>query len=330
LINTELSSNTTQISVVVPMRNAGKYIAKTLKNILEQQQVTLEIIVIDDKSTDNSAAIVKSFNDPRIKLLNGPGVGIAAALNLGYSAANGELIVRCDADDFLCPNDRLIKQYLFLNNNHDYDAVCGNFLAMDSYDNHLGSFSCGDTQRDITNNIKNGELSSSFCTYAIKRTLFNKVGGFRPYFVTAEDLDFQLRLSEHTNVMYFPDDCYIYRLHGDSITHLQPENTKHAYEAIAKTFQQQRRIAGKDDLELGLAKPVSKKNDASKPTSARVHAMSIAVGNSWRLHSQGQKKSAIALIFTLFKKNPLSFTLMKHMILLAIKPVNHIKNTNAK
>lgn len=315
----EKSSNNIQVSVVVPMRNAQQYIAKTLKNILKQQQVTLEIIIVDDMSTDQSAAIVKSLNDPRVKLLNGPGIGIAAALNLGYGAASGEIIIRCDADDYLCSNDRLIKQYQFLSNNNDYEAVCGNFLAMDQYDNHLGSFNCGDVLMDITDKIKNGELVCSFCTYAIKRTLFNKVGGFRPYFVTGEDVDFQLRLAEHTNIMYFPDDWYIYRLHADSITHVQPEKTKLAYESMAKTFQKQRLRTGKDDLELGLAIPVLKKNDPSKPTSATTHAMNLAIGHSWRLHNQGQKKEALAILFKLFKRNPLSLVLIKHLILLAIK-----------
>ena len=315
----EKSSNNIQVSVVVPMRNAQQYIAKTLKNILKQQQVRLEIVIVDDKSTDESAAIVRSFNDPRIKLLNGSGVGIAAALNLGYGAASGEIIIRCDADDYLCSNDRLIKQYQFLSNNTDFEAVCGNFLAMDQYDNHLGSFNCGDVSMDITEKIKNGELGCHFCTYAIKRTLFNKVGGFRPYFITAEDIDFQLRIAEHTNVMYFPDDWYIYRLHADSITHVQPEKTKLAYEAMAKTLQKQRLSTGKDDLELGIAEPISDKNDSGKPSSATTHAMNLAIGNSWRLHNQGEKKEALIILFKLFKSNPFSLALVKHMILLALK-----------
>ena len=313
------SNNNIQISVVVPMRNAEKYIAKTLQSILDQQLVRLEIIIVDDMSTDQSAAIVKSLNDPRIKLLNGPGIGIAAALNLGYCAASGEVIVRCDADDYLCPNDRLIKQYQFLSINTDFEAVCGNFLAMDQYDNHLGSFNCGDVSMNITEKIKNGELGCSFCTYAIKRTLFNKVGGFRPYFITAEDIDFQLRLAEHTNVIYFPDDWYIYRLHADSITHVQPEKTKLAYEAMAKTLQKQRLSTGKDDLELGIAEPISDKNDSGKPSSATTHAMNLAIGNSWRLHNQGEKKEALIILFKLFKSNPFSLALVKHMILLALK-----------
>ncbi len=313
------SSNNIQISVVIPMRNAEKYIEKTLLNILQQQKINFEIIVVDDKSTDQSANIVKSFGDNRIILINGLGLGIAEALNVGYKHTNSEIIVRCDADDFICPDDRLYRQYTFLNNNVHYQAVCGNFSGIDQHDNNLGSFNCGDTQLDITENVKKGYLKSHFGTYAIKKELFNKLGGFRNFFITAEDVDFQLRIVDFTKIMYFPDQWYAYRLHAESITHTQRENTRHKFEEAAKLFQKQRLISGQDDLERGVASPIDEKRDSSNATPARDHAINLAIASSWQLHEQHQKKSALNLLFKIYKKNPTSFNTLKNLILLALK-----------
>lgn len=263
--------------------------------------------------------MVKAFNDPRIILVSGIGKGISEALNLGYNLARAEIIVRCDADDYICPNTRLYKQVSFLNDNPTYSAVCGNFAGMDQYDNDLGSFNCGDTSMDITELIKSGVIKSHWGSYAIRKQLFNILKGFRPYFITAEDVDFQLRIAEQSQVMYFPEHWYVYRLHSDSITHTQREKTKLAYEATAKRFQQQRLSTGKDDLELGVANAIVEQQDASEPTSAKMHAFQLAIGNSWVLHAQNKKTQALRLLFKLFQKNPSSFMLMKQLILLAIK-----------
>lgn len=308
-----------QVSVVVPMKNAEKYIGKTLNNILQQTNIELEVIVVNDKSTDTSAEIIQSFNNPKIKLIEGLGLGISEALNLGYRSASGAIVVRCDADDYLCPDDRLYRQVTFLNANPSYQAVCGNFYGMDQHDNHLGSFNCGDTQADITETIKTGITKSHWGSYAIKKELFDKLEGFRPYFVTAEDVDFHLRIAEHARVMYFPDHWYVYRLHADSITHTQKEHTKLKYEATAKRFQTQRLSIGSDDLQLGRAKPIDEQEDSSDATSAQKHAINLAIANSWLLHNKNQKAKAVALLYPVYKKNPTSLTMLKNLILLLLK-----------
>lgn len=308
-----------QVSVVVPMKNAEKYISKTLNNILQQTNVEFEVIVVNDQSSDASADIVNSFNNPKIKLLEGLGLGISEALNLGYRSANGAVIVRCDADDYICPDDRLYKQVEFLNTNPTYQAVCGNFYGMDQHDNHLGSFSCGETQSDITDTIKSGITKSHWGSYAIRKELFEKLEGFRPYFVTAEDVDFQLRIVEHARVMYFPDHWYIYRLHADSITHTQKEHTRLKYEATARRFQTQRLNVGSDDLQLGKANLIDEHEDTSHASSAKDHAINLVIANSWQLHDGDQKIKAFTLLFQVYKKNPTSLSLLKHLILLLLK-----------
>ena len=90
------------VSVVVPCFNAERFIAETLESALHQTYSEIEIIVIDDGSTDNSARIIQSYRD-RIKIQLGPNRGASVARNLGTALARGEFIQYLDADDLLTP-----------------------------------------------------------------------------------------------------------------------------------------------------------------------------------------------------------------------------------
>src|SRR3954454_19608950 len=97
------------VTVLMPMRNAARFVGAALRSVLEQPNVNLEIVVIDDGSTDESADAGARFKDKRIRIIEGPRRGIAAAFNAGLDAARGEIIARCDADDHYPPG-RLAQQ----------------------------------------------------------------------------------------------------------------------------------------------------------------------------------------------------------------------------
>lgn len=98
-----------RVSVVVPCYNAEAYVGATLRSILAQDSCELEIIVVDDGSSDRSAAVVeRDFPDVRLlKLANG---GVAAARNAGIACATGDWIAFCDADDIWLPG-KLAAQF---------------------------------------------------------------------------------------------------------------------------------------------------------------------------------------------------------------------------
>ncbi|MDU4884833.1 glycosyltransferase family 2 protein [uncultured Clostridium sp.] len=91
------------ISVIIPMYNASKYIERCLKSIIEQTYKTLEIIVIDDGSTDNSTDIIKEFLkiDKRIKIIQKKNSGVSDSRNFGIDNAQGEWICFVDSDDYI-------------------------------------------------------------------------------------------------------------------------------------------------------------------------------------------------------------------------------------
>ncbi|HVZ97187.1 MAG TPA: glycosyltransferase family A protein, partial [Chitinophagaceae bacterium] len=111
------------MSIIIPVYNSERYLAKTLESILEQTYPNKEIIVIDDSSTDNSFTIAKSFEAKGIKVLRQKNAGAAVARNTGLASATGDYIQFLDADDYLS-NDKIEKQVMALDGATDKVAVC--------------------------------------------------------------------------------------------------------------------------------------------------------------------------------------------------------------
>jgi len=100
------------ISVIIPAYNAEKYLCESVNSALQQTHRDIEIIIIDDKSSDNTLSIASSLadHDRRVKILSNPqNLGVANARNAGIAAATGDYIAFLDADDIWVP-DKLAKQ----------------------------------------------------------------------------------------------------------------------------------------------------------------------------------------------------------------------------
>jgi glycosyltransferase involved in cell wall biosynthesis len=181
-----------------------------------------------------------SVTDERIRIVGDPGEGISACMNAGLAAAKGGIVMRCDADDQY-PAGRIKEQVAWLDANQEYAAVCGGFSTIDTSGGLVAKLATGDSSEDITDELNAGKTRTHSCSYALRRSLLQRVGGFRPYFVTSEDIDFQLRLGEVAKVMYLPHSCYLYRLHDASITHTQGNMKREFFENTARQFQLQRK-----------------------------------------------------------------------------------------
>lgn len=101
------------VSVIMPLYNAEPYVGEAVRSVLGQTLTDLELIVVNDGSTDRSGAVVKAFNDPRIRYCEQRNQGVSAALNRALSMATGTFVARHDADDVSLPQ-RLERQAAFL------------------------------------------------------------------------------------------------------------------------------------------------------------------------------------------------------------------------
>ncbi|MCA9271314.1 MAG: glycosyltransferase family 2 protein, partial [Planctomycetales bacterium] len=96
-------SNLPTISVVIPTFNCAGYIGRALDSVFSQDYAPLEVIIVDDGSTDDTIAALEPYND-RIRLLRQANAGSAAARNAGLAQATGEFVALLDADDWFLPN----------------------------------------------------------------------------------------------------------------------------------------------------------------------------------------------------------------------------------
>lgn len=111
------------VTVFIPVYNSEQYISETIDSILNQTYKNLEVLIVDDGSTDRSIEIIQQYQDQRIRLIqNEKNMGIPYTRNVGLQEARGDYIAIMDADDIACSN-RIERQVTYLENNKGIDAV---------------------------------------------------------------------------------------------------------------------------------------------------------------------------------------------------------------
>lgn len=101
------------VSIIMPAYNSANYIKDSIESVLRQSYPYWELLVIDDGSSDNTAEIVKAYNDKRIVYLHQPNQGVAAARNYGLAEAKGRFIAFLDSDDIWL-SEKLSSQLAFM------------------------------------------------------------------------------------------------------------------------------------------------------------------------------------------------------------------------
>lgn len=204
------------ISVVIPLYNKEKQVGRTLESVLAQTFQDFEVVIVDDGSTDGSAEVVKTFDDPRIRLIRQANAGVSAARNRGIDAARYDYIALLDADDlwepeYLETQVNLIKEY------SECDVFATNYKFMDVYGNSFPT---------ILNKlkIKRGILDNYFevathshppiCSISIvaKKETFKGIGGFPTNIKSGEDLLTWARLACRNKIAYSTETLAIYNL----------------------------------------------------------------------------------------------------------------------
>ena len=197
------------VSVVMSAYNAEKTIGATIKSILRQSYQKLELIIVDDASQDQTLSIIKSFPDPRIKLIcNQTNLTLGPSLNIALEAARGEFIARQDADDLSLP-DRLEKQVKYLLANPEVDVVGSYSYIINGSGTILGGMK--------TKGLKHEELilNISLDVPFIHPTVMAKASWYRKYryrsYPRSQDRDLWLRAYQHSRFASLPEFIYAYR-----------------------------------------------------------------------------------------------------------------------
>jgi len=214
------------ISVIMPNYNGGMFLRSAIKSVLSQSWQDLELIIVDDGSTDSSKEILKQqqIQDQRVRVMFLNHGGIVTALNTGIETAKGSFIARMDSDDYMMPN-RLECQLDFLQSHPN--TLCGtNAWLCDPKMRLLGSLNPPETHEDILKSCLSGMASHLMHpTLMASKQVFEELGGYREQYRHIEDLDLYLRASSRgfslknlTNVIGLK-----YRLHAKSISNQKVE-----------------------------------------------------------------------------------------------------------
>ena len=214
------------LSVIIPVYNAARYINQAVDSILNQDGITKEIIIVNDGSTDETLSKLDGYNSSVI-IETIDHAGASAARNYGLHKASGEFIMFLDADDFLIDNtickeciERIRKEklemvlfsYQYLND------VTGKFVDAQTYDKHLENITDG--HQLLKQMIKSGIFPASPCFKVMKRELLFSNRLFFTVGTIAEDLEWFVRLvivASRFGIINKP--AYIYRKNvPDSVT----------------------------------------------------------------------------------------------------------------
>lgn len=208
------------VTVVIPVYNCGRYVERAVSSILNQSLIDIEIIAVDDGSTDGSGDTLDAMatSDKRLQVEHLPNSGIVVALNHGLSLARGTYLARMDGDDIAWP-DRLEKQFKFLNSHPDCVAVGSLYRLIDDTDTVLH------VQRPTSQNRQTDlKIFPPFVktvphpTLMVRTDAMQMLGGYRPYFPHAEDHDLFLRLAQIGTIELLGEPMLDYRVHAHAVS----------------------------------------------------------------------------------------------------------------
>jgi glycosyltransferase involved in cell wall biosynthesis len=229
-----MTSETT-VSVIVPCFNAAAYLTDALNSIFDQSVPELEVIVVDDGSTDDSSSIAATFGD-RIRYERQQNQGISAARNTGLRLSNGGLIAFLDADD-IWPERSLRERIEALRKNPGIECVFGAVEQFISPELSAEDRALLATPPDV----RKGRLAGSML---ITRAAFEKTGYFDSAFGVGETMDWVAR-SEQAGVPAMAIDNVVLRrrIHSSNSVRKQ-EAQQRDYLRVLKASIARRRQAG--------------------------------------------------------------------------------------
>lgn len=204
------------VSIIMPVYNVERYVKEAIDSALNQTYPHLELIVMNDGSSDGTADICRSYTDPRVRYYENPAnMGVLRTRNEALKLVRGEYVAWLDSDDISLPT-RLEKQVSFLEANPDY-VMCGTLHQdIDGEGRPLlkSYFPC--TDKDLRSFLL---LVNSFCNSStmVRGPLMQELR-FAEDCEVAEDYDLWIRLAQQGKLANIPEFLTLYRVHGNNIS----------------------------------------------------------------------------------------------------------------
>lgn len=205
------------VSIIIPCYNSKQWVQKAIESCLNQTYPNVEIIVVDDGSTDGSLEVLRYFI-PHIRLETGPNRGGNSARNRAFALSTGEYIQYLDADDYLEP-DKIARQVQFLQETKA-DVVYGDWRYRrhlpDVNFSYLDKIRVSGVQEDILASLLSGRWWVAPGAILYRRHVVIRVGGWDEALRAAQDRDFLTSVAlADAKIRYQDGCCFIYRKYGE-------------------------------------------------------------------------------------------------------------------
>ena len=282
-----------KVSVIMSVYNSEEVVRESINSILCQTLKDIELIVINDGSTDSTIDILSSFNDPRVVLIDQENLGLTKSLINAAKLAKGRYLARQDSDDVSLLN-RLEKQIDYLEKNKDIALVGTQSIQIDEDGENIGKI---DLLREYDDILENIATLNQFVHGSImmRRSVYEAVGGYRREFRYSQDYDLFLRISEQYKVENLSDYLYKSR-HNRNMVSLTHKEDQLYFSECARVLASQRANGDIDQLDKKSKLPIVKRNENSNSKlNYHRHLISsfIRKGNVIKV-----RKHAIALLKT--------------------------------
>lgn len=261
------------VSVVMGVYNGAGSLAATVDSVLSQQDCDFEFVIVNDGSTDNTGALLNEYakRDARVRVLHQANTGLTRALIAGCAAARGEFIARQDAGDISLPG-RLAQQTAVLSARPEVVLVCCAVRVVAPEDELLFDISRtgADLERGLlVDDYRRIQGPPHHGSTMFRRSAYLQVGGYRPSFIVAQDIDLWLRLAEIGRCWGLTSLGYRSRVEANSISGRRRDDQLRLT-ALAVECSKQRR-SGEADASV-LANFVLPPRQIAKPMSGSEHA----------------------------------------------------------
>lgn len=219
------STQSPLVSVIIPAYNAETFLERTLRSVLTQTYLNLQVIVVDDGSQDQTAEIVRRIaqQDERVTLLQQPNAGVAAARNLGIHHAKGEFIAPIDADDLWYPDNARRQVNCLMQSGAEVGLVYSWSVNINEADCPTGGFRAAKIEGDVYHTLICHNFLGNASASMMRRACLDQIGLYNADLRIqqaqgCEDWDLYLRIAEHYQFRVVPDFLVGYRKLTDSMS----------------------------------------------------------------------------------------------------------------
>jgi glycosyltransferase involved in cell wall biosynthesis len=198
--------------VVVPAYNAARTAGQAISSALGQTLSDLEVIVVDDGSTDSTSNVVDTLTDPRVRLISQANAGAGAARNAGIEAARGRWVAFLDADDLWLPT-KLETQLDVVRASPGAMAAQSSVYFVDDHLRFLSVERCSRSHDGLLDVLRFKNTPAAPSTLVADRGLLAEIGGFDDSLVILEDWDLMIKLARYGKLVSVEEPLALYRVH---------------------------------------------------------------------------------------------------------------------